>query len=208
MHLHEGQYLDPVMRDMEAFFESSQDKVSGDVIVTLKPYHFSLDGIVSKHDLMDSKFGSYGEENKGWTADEAKGFIKIIGNQNKIYQQVKHIIEDASSWKNLIGLKFTIGNHMKKLEIGIIGGAGYTAGELIRLLLQHPKTNINFIYSTSNAGNKIYKVHQDLIGDTEISFTSEINSEVSSFIFVFRSRELYPLFWQITPFLRKQKSSI
>ena len=88
MHLHEGQYLDPVMRDMEAFFESSQDKVSGDVIVTLKPYHFSLDGIVSKHDLMDSKFGSYGEENKGWTADEAKGFIKIIGNQNKIYQQV------------------------------------------------------------------------------------------------------------------------
>jgi argininosuccinate synthase len=88
MHLHEGQYLDPVMRDMEAFLESSQDKVSGDVIVTLKPYHFSLDGIVSKHDLMDAKFGSYGEENKAWTADEAKGFIKIIGNQNKIYQQV------------------------------------------------------------------------------------------------------------------------
>ena len=88
MHLHEGQYLDPVMRDMEAFLQSSQDKVSGDVIVTLKPYHFSLDGIVSKHDLMNAKFGSYGEENKGWTADEAKGFIKIVGNQNKIYQQV------------------------------------------------------------------------------------------------------------------------
>ena len=88
MHLHEGQYLDPVMRDMEAFLQSAQDKVTGDVFVTLKPYHFSLDGIVSKHDLMDAKFGSYGEENKGWTADEAKGFIKIIGNQNKIYQQV------------------------------------------------------------------------------------------------------------------------
>lgn len=88
MHLHEGQYLDPVMRDMEAFLQSSQDKVSGDVIVTLKPYHFSLDGISSKHDLMSAKFGSYGEENKGWTADEAKGFIKIVGNQNKIYQQV------------------------------------------------------------------------------------------------------------------------
>ena len=88
MHLHEGQYLDPVMRDMEAFLESSQDKVSGDVFVTLKPYHFSLDGIASKHDLMNAKFGSYGEENKGWTADEAKGFIKIFGNQNKIYQQV------------------------------------------------------------------------------------------------------------------------
>ena len=88
MHLHEGQYLDPVMRDMEAFLQSSQDKVSGDVFVTLKPYHFNLDGITSKHDLMNAKFGSYGEENKGWTADEAKGFIKIVGNQNKIYQQV------------------------------------------------------------------------------------------------------------------------
>ena len=64
------------------------------------------------------------------------------------------------------------------LEIGIIGGAGYTAGELIRLLLNHPKTNINFVYSTSNAGNKLHKVHQDLIGSTEISFSSEINSEV------------------------------
>jgi len=88
MHLHEGQYLDPVMRDIEAFLTSSQDKVSGDVIVTLKPYHFSLDGIISEHDLMNDKFGSYGEMNSGWTADEAKGFIKILGNQNKIYHQV------------------------------------------------------------------------------------------------------------------------
>ncbi|MBC2844420.1 argininosuccinate synthase [Winogradskyella flava] len=90
MHLHEGQYLDPVMRDMEAFLESSQEKVTGDVVVTLKPYHFNLDGISSKHDLMSTKFGSYGEENKGWTAEEAKGFIKIVGNQNKIYQQVNN----------------------------------------------------------------------------------------------------------------------
>ncbi|PIA81767.1 argininosuccinate synthase [Gaetbulibacter sp. 4G1] len=88
MHLHEGQYLDPVMRNMEAFLQSSQEQVSGDVIVTLKPYHFSLDGIISEHDLMSAKFGSYGEENKAWTADDAKGFIKILGNQNKIYQQV------------------------------------------------------------------------------------------------------------------------
>ena len=88
MHLHEGQYLDPVMRNIEAFLESSQQTVSGDVIVSLKPYHFTLDGIVSEHDLMNAKFGSYGEMNKGWTADEAKGFIKIIGNQNKIYHQV------------------------------------------------------------------------------------------------------------------------
>ncbi len=90
MHLHEGQYLDPVMRDMEAFLQSSQEKVSGDVIVTLKPYHFSLDGIISDHDLMNAKFGSYGEMNTGWTAEEAKGFIKILGNQNKIYQQVNN----------------------------------------------------------------------------------------------------------------------
>ena len=64
------------------------------------------------------------------------------------------------------------------LEVGIIGGAGYTAGELIRLLLNHPKTNINFVYSTSNAGNKLYQVHQDLIGSTEISFTNKINTEI------------------------------
>lgn len=89
-HLHEGLYLDPVMRDMEAFLENSQTQVSGDVIVTLKPYHFSLDGITSKHDLMNADFGSYGEINKGWTADEAKGFIKIYANQGKIYNQVNN----------------------------------------------------------------------------------------------------------------------
>ena len=88
MHLHEGQYLDPVMRDTEAFLQSSQEKVTGIVVVTLKPYHFSLDGIISDHDLMSSSFSTYGEENKAWTADDAKGFIKILGNQNKIYQQV------------------------------------------------------------------------------------------------------------------------
>ena len=90
MHLHEGQYLDPVMRNIESFLENSQDKVSGDVKVTLKPYHFSLDGISSQHDLMSAKLGSYGEENKAWTADNAKGFIKILGNQNKIYQLVNN----------------------------------------------------------------------------------------------------------------------
>ncbi|MGK0414085.1 MAG: argininosuccinate synthase [Polaribacter sp.] len=90
MHLHEGQYLDPVMRDMEAFLQSSQQKVTGSVFITLRPYTFALDGVSSQHDLMSAKFGSYGEENKGWTAEEAKGFIKILGNQNKIYQQVNH----------------------------------------------------------------------------------------------------------------------
>jgi N-acetyl-gamma-glutamyl-phosphate reductase len=64
------------------------------------------------------------------------------------------------------------------LEIGIIGGAGYTAGELIRLLLNHSKTNINFVFSTSNAGNKLNKVHQDLIGTTDLLFSNEINANV------------------------------
>ena len=90
-HLHEGLFLDPIMRNMEAFLESSQKQVSGDVVVSLKPYHFSLDGITSKHDLMNAKFGSYGEINKGWTADDAKGFIKIYGNQTKIYQNVNEL---------------------------------------------------------------------------------------------------------------------
>lgn len=64
------------------------------------------------------------------------------------------------------------------IQAGIIGGAGYTAGELIRLLLHHPKVDINFVYSTSNAGNKIYDVHQDLLGDTEIEFSNTINPTV------------------------------
>ncbi|MDR9457529.1 MAG: argininosuccinate synthase [Salegentibacter sp.] len=87
-HLHEGQYLEPVMRDLEAFLESSQKQVSGEVFVTLNPYRFTLDGIKSKNDLMNSSFGNYGEENKAWTADDAKGFIKILSNAGKIYQHV------------------------------------------------------------------------------------------------------------------------
>ena len=88
MLLHEGQYLDPVMRDIEAFLSSSQSKVSGNVIVTLHPYRFELEGIVSENDLMKTKFGVYGEKNKLWNAEDAKGFIKILSNQNKIYQNV------------------------------------------------------------------------------------------------------------------------
>lgn len=64
------------------------------------------------------------------------------------------------------------------IQVGIIGGAGYTAGELIRILLQHPEVEINFIYSTSNAGNPIYAVHQDLIGETDIHFSGEVNPDV------------------------------
>ena len=82
--LHEAQYLDPVMRDMEAFLESSQNHVSGKVFVNLKPYRFELLGIESKYDMMQSKIATYGEENNAWDARDARGFIKIFGNQLKI----------------------------------------------------------------------------------------------------------------------------
>jgi argininosuccinate synthase len=88
-HLHEGQYLDPVMRDFEAFLQSSQQQVSGEVYVSLHPYRFVLEGISSPFDLMNSGFGKYGEENNAWTAQDAKGFIKILSNSGKIYNQVK-----------------------------------------------------------------------------------------------------------------------
>lgn len=86
MMLHEGQYLDPVMRDVEAFLESSQQRVSGTVDVKLHPYRFELIGIQSDYDLMSSKFGQYGEMNLAWTGEDVKGFTKILSNQNKIYQ--------------------------------------------------------------------------------------------------------------------------
>ena len=88
MLLHEGKYLDEVMRNMEAFFQDSQKNVSGDVFVSLKPYNFDLLGIDSKHDLMNNSYAKYGETNEGWTADDAKGFIKITANQGKIFNHV------------------------------------------------------------------------------------------------------------------------
>lgn len=90
MQLHEGHYFDPVMRDMEAFMESSQKQVTGTVFIKLHPYRFELLGIESPNDLMQAEFGSYGEMNKGWTADEAKGFIKLTSNATKIYQHLNN----------------------------------------------------------------------------------------------------------------------
>lgn len=90
MLLHEGNYLDEVMRNIEAFLTDTQKKVSGDVFVGLYPFQFRLNGISSEHDLMNASFGSYGEMNKGWTADDAKGFIKILSNSGKIYNHVNH----------------------------------------------------------------------------------------------------------------------
>ncbi len=87
--LHEGQILDPVMRDMEAFLESTQQNVSGKVFIELMPYRFQVTGIESKFDLMSSKFGKYGEMNNGWTGEDVRGFTKIFGNQTVIYHQIK-----------------------------------------------------------------------------------------------------------------------
>jgi argininosuccinate synthase len=91
--LHEGQILDPVMRDIEAFFESSQQNVTGDVFIQLLPYRFQLVGIRSDYDLMNSKFGKYGEMNTGWSGEDVRGFSKIFGNQTSIYYQVKEEAE-------------------------------------------------------------------------------------------------------------------
>lgn len=93
--LHEGQYLDPIMRDMEAFLTSSQQNVTGEVSITLYPYRYQINGIESKYDLMSARFGKYGEMNLGWTADDVKGFTKIFGNQVAIYHQVKEEAEKA-----------------------------------------------------------------------------------------------------------------
>lgn len=88
MFLHEAQYLDPVMRDMEAFLESTQKHVTGTVELTLRPYSYTLVGVETPYDLMKTDFGEYGEVNKAWTADDVKGFTKIMGNPMKIYYNV------------------------------------------------------------------------------------------------------------------------
>ncbi len=88
MMIHEAKFLDPVMRNIEAFLENSQQTVTGDVFVRLLPYRFELLGISSENDLMQSKAGQYGETNKAWDAQDAKGFIKIYGNQDIIYHQI------------------------------------------------------------------------------------------------------------------------
>ena len=89
MFLHEAQYLDPVMRDMEAFLESTQQNVDGTVEVTLRPYSYTLVGVESNFDLMKTDFGEYGEVNKAWSADDVKGFTKIMANSMKIYYNKK-----------------------------------------------------------------------------------------------------------------------
>ncbi|WP_139957545.1 argininosuccinate synthase [Flavicella sediminum] len=94
-YFHDGQYLEPLMRNIEKFLEDSQKTVTGDVYVTLRPYHFMVTGINSEFDLMGSGFADYGEENNAWSAQDAKGFIKIYGMQNKIFYHVNKDLLDA-----------------------------------------------------------------------------------------------------------------
>lgn len=88
MFLHEAMYSEPVMRDIERFLESSQRNVSGKVFIRLRPYHFDLVGISSPHDLMNSGFAEYGEMNNAWTAEDVKGFTKILSMPLRIYNAV------------------------------------------------------------------------------------------------------------------------
>ena len=89
MFLHEAQYLEPVMRDIEQFLQSSQQNVTGTVIIKLRPLSYTLVGVDSPFDLMKTDFGEYGEINRAWSADDVKGFTKILGNQMKIYYNVQ-----------------------------------------------------------------------------------------------------------------------
>ena len=88
MFVHEAQYLEPVMRDLESFLESSQKNVTGKVRLRLRPYSFSVTGVESPFDLMNASFASYGEMNKAWTAEEVDGFTRIMGNQQRIWYAV------------------------------------------------------------------------------------------------------------------------
>lgn len=88
MFVHEAQYLEPVMRDLEAFLESSQKNVTGQVTLRLRPYSFTVTGVESPYDLMNASFATYGEMNRAWTAEEVNGFTRILGNQQRIWFDV------------------------------------------------------------------------------------------------------------------------
>ncbi|WP_337043176.1 argininosuccinate synthase [Emticicia sp. 17c] len=91
MLLHEGQFLEPLMRNIETFLESTQENVTGEVRVQLAPYHFQLLGIKSDYDMMSPVFGSYGEMNNAWTGDDVRGFSKIMSNQVMIHEKIAEL---------------------------------------------------------------------------------------------------------------------
>jgi argininosuccinate synthase len=95
MLVHEGQFLEPVLRNVEKFLEDTQENVTGEVIVKLDPYRFTLQGVKSSYDLMASEFGTYGEMNKGYTGEDVKGFSKMLSNQVMIYNKVREKNEQS-----------------------------------------------------------------------------------------------------------------
>ncbi|MCK4852945.1 MAG: argininosuccinate synthase, partial [Bacteroidales bacterium] len=88
MMLHEGQYLDPVMRNIEKFLEDTQLFVSGKVYLTLRPYAFVVNGIESEHDLMKASGATYGEMHEGWTGEDVIGFTRILSNPARLYHSI------------------------------------------------------------------------------------------------------------------------
>jgi len=91
MMLHEGQFLDPVMRNIDSFLQHSQETVTGEVFLKLRPYSFSVEGISSKYDLMQASKAKYGEMNQGWTGEDVRGFTRILGNAMRIYYSVNRM---------------------------------------------------------------------------------------------------------------------
>ncbi|MBO9637117.1 argininosuccinate synthase [Siphonobacter aquaeclarae] len=89
--LHKGQFLEPAMRDVETFLQSTQEHVTGKVNVLLQPYRFVVTGIESPYDLMSNVFGSYGEMNNAWTGDDVRGFSKVASNQTMIHRKITEL---------------------------------------------------------------------------------------------------------------------
>jgi len=89
MFLHESQYFEPSMRNIETFLEDTQKTVTGQVSVTLHPYRFAVNGITSPFDLMQSSFGTYGEMNEKWTGEDVKGFTKVISTSLRLHRTVQ-----------------------------------------------------------------------------------------------------------------------
>jgi argininosuccinate synthase len=94
MMLHEGHYLDPVMRDIETFLEHTQKYVTGKVFITLQPYAFDISGVESEHDLMKASGATYGEMHKGWSGEDVKGFTRILGNPARIYHSIHPFLSE------------------------------------------------------------------------------------------------------------------
>ena len=96
LQLHDGLWLEPTLRDIEGFLESTQQKVSGEVFVRLHPFRFELLGIRSPHDLMNARFGQYGEMNEGWSGEDVRGFAKMLANPLRIYQHTAEAVENEN----------------------------------------------------------------------------------------------------------------